>query len=402
MRLFSTVVTAAMLVNASMAFIQTAQFRPSDEKGISYSVNVPPSTASRGQGPIYFQMEAPSDTTEWFALGQGTGMAGANIFVAYISSDKKNITISPRLGRGHMLPDYNPSAQVRLLEGSGISNGKIIAKVLCESCMSWDGGSMNPTDTKSPWIWAVKRGNPLNSADVEASIPFHDNQGTFTFDLTVDANRGDGSSGSTPGISQRTIDIKRVTHGIIMSVVFVILFPTFALTLFLIPYSKTATRIHAPLQILTLCAAVTGFGVGVSLGLDLKRATMYHPIIGYVVIGWLLLFQPLLGYWHHLNYVRTRGPSAMGLVHRWVGRSMLVLGIINGGLGFKFSGIGEETVPKAGVIVYAILAGVISVAYIIILMWGTSKKKKNQQRLRSDESFFDSENIKLADGRRRG
>ncbi|PGH05642.1 hypothetical protein GX51_02801 [Blastomyces parvus] len=386
-----------------MASSQTARFSPSDANGISYSVNIPPSTASKGQGPIQFHMEAPSDGVEWFALGQGTGMAGANIFVAYASTDGKNITISPRLGRGHMLPDYNPSVRLRLLDGSGISNGKMTANVLCENCMSWDGGSMQPNDPKSPWIWAMKSGAPLNSADVNEAVSFHDNQGTFTFDLTAAAGEDDGQGGgSATGVSQRTINVKRVTHGIIMSVVFVVLFPTFALGLFLIPYSKTATRIHAPLQLLTLCAAVAGFGVGVSLARDLKKATMYHPIIGYVVIGWLVLFQPLLGYLHHVNYVRTHGPSAMGQVHRWLGRCMLALGIVNGGLGFRFSGIGKETVPLSGVIVYAVIAGVIGVAYVGISTWGTLKKNK-KRRLRSDGSFFDgNDDAKPMNGTRRG
>ncbi|OAX77989.1 hypothetical protein ACJ72_07706 [Emergomyces africanus] len=390
---------------------QTPQFRPSDANGISYRVNIPPATASRGQGPIYFHMEAPSNGITWFALGQGTGMAGSNIFMAYAASDRKNITISPRLGRGHMVPDHNPSVRLRLLDDSGIANGKMTANVLCENCMAWEGGSMNPKDAKSPWIWAVKNGEPLNSDDVNEQIAFHDNQGTFTFDLTSAGGRGgggrggdrDGSGSSATGVSQRTINVKRVTHGIIMSVVFVVLFPTFALCLFLIPYSKTSTRIHAPLQFLTLCAAVAGFGVGISLARDLKKATMYHPIIGYVVIGWLVLCQPVLGYWHHRNYVRTQGPSVMGRVHRWVGRSMLVLGIVNGGLGFRFSGIGKETVPKAGVIVYAIIAGIMGTVYVIISMWGTLKKKKKQQRLRSDQSFYDEHgDTKAMNGRRRG
>ncbi|KLJ13328.1 hypothetical protein EMPG_11702 [Blastomyces silverae] len=91
----------------------------------------------------------------------------------------------------------------------------------------------------------------------------------------------------------------------------------------------------------------------------------------------------------------------MGRVHRWVGRGMLALGIINGGLGFRFSGIGKETVPVAGVVVYSIIAGLVGVAYVGISTWGTLKKKK-KQRLRSDESFFDgNDDAKAMNGRRR-
>jgi len=58
-------------------------------------------------------------------------MAGSNIFVVYTSGDG-NVTLSPRLASGYTQPDYNGDAQVTLLEGSGVSNGKMIANVKCE------------------------------------------------------------------------------------------------------------------------------------------------------------------------------------------------------------------------------------------------------------------------------
>lgn len=58
-------------------------------------------------------------------------MAGANIFVVYTSGNG-NVTLSPRLGTGHFMPEFNRDAQVTLLEGSGVSGGKIIANVRCE------------------------------------------------------------------------------------------------------------------------------------------------------------------------------------------------------------------------------------------------------------------------------
>ena len=57
-------------------------------------------------------------------------MAGAQIFVVYTSGNG-NVTISPRLGTGHREPGFNSDAQVTLLEGSGVSNGKMVANVKC-------------------------------------------------------------------------------------------------------------------------------------------------------------------------------------------------------------------------------------------------------------------------------
>lgn len=58
-------------------------------------------------------------------------MTGANIFVVYTAGNG-NVTVSPRLGSGHVMPQFNSDAQVTLLEGSGVSNGKMVANVRCE------------------------------------------------------------------------------------------------------------------------------------------------------------------------------------------------------------------------------------------------------------------------------
>ena len=60
-------------------------------------------------------------------------MTGSNIFVVYTSNGGKNVTLSPRLGTGHVEPQFNSKAEVSLLDGSGISNGKMIANVKCSS-----------------------------------------------------------------------------------------------------------------------------------------------------------------------------------------------------------------------------------------------------------------------------
>ncbi len=60
---------------ASAAAAQTC---PAD--GICYSVGVPSASAQSNSGNIYFQIQAKT-SYQWVALGQGTGMIGANIFV---------------------------------------------------------------------------------------------------------------------------------------------------------------------------------------------------------------------------------------------------------------------------------------------------------------------------------
>lgn len=59
-------------------------------------------------------------------------MSGSNIFVMYQDASGTNVTISPRLGTGHVEPEYNSAAEVTLLAGSGVSNGIMTANVRCK------------------------------------------------------------------------------------------------------------------------------------------------------------------------------------------------------------------------------------------------------------------------------
>ncbi len=58
-------------------------------------------------------------------------MAGANMFLIYADSSGSNITLSPRLGKGEVEPDFDSEAQISLLEGTGIANGVMTANVRC-------------------------------------------------------------------------------------------------------------------------------------------------------------------------------------------------------------------------------------------------------------------------------
>jgi hypothetical protein len=72
----------------------------------------------------------------WVGLGQGSGMAGSNIFVVYANAAGTNVTLSPRLGTGEQQPMSDNSAMVNLLSGSMVSNGMMVANVKCKSFMA--------------------------------------------------------------------------------------------------------------------------------------------------------------------------------------------------------------------------------------------------------------------------
>lgn len=323
-------------------------------------------------------------------------MAGSNMFIVY-SDGNDNVTVSPRLGTGHVMPQENSDAEITVLEGSGIQDGSMVANVRCDSCLSWSGGSMEPDDSSSSWIWAHASGPSLDTSSTSATIRQHSDYGAFNLDLT----QGTGGSSPNPFVSQstdpdpsgtptsgpstpvassnegsndassttadNTISLRR-SHGTIMSVTFVLLFPLAALTLYL-PFTKRVLFIHAPLQLIGTLLMIVGLATGIILGNRINELDAYHMIIGYIIVASLILFQPLLGLLQHIYFRRHQSRSKMGVIHQALGRVMIILGIINGGLGFNITGpVGSRYVPRGPVIAYAVLAGLVALFYVAVVL----------------------------------
>ncbi|KAL9105876.1 MAG: hypothetical protein Q9227_009039 [Pyrenula ochraceoflavens] len=348
--------------------------------------------------------------TQWLGLGQGSEMAAANIFIMY-SASSSNITVSPRLGKGNFEPLFNPSAQITVLEGSGISeSGLMTANVRCDSCLNWGAGSVSIDNTKSAWIWSAHYGDPVNSANTTEILPQHNEMGRFTLDLQA-ATGGNGpnpfqglsnatasnetsssSSSTSSSLSNDSVSTThRRAHAILMSLSFAFLLPLTALTLYP-PTTRKILYIHAPLQLLTLTLVIAGMGLGISMARSLHELSNYHPIIGLVTVSLLVLFQPALGFWQHLHFRRHAAPSrSIGFTHRWLGRTLIVLGVVNGGLGFKLAGpVGSDNVPRWAVIVYGVVAGVVAVIYFGVVVFnmgrqGAKERLKGEGMMRRAE-----------------
>lgn len=181
-------------------------------------------------------------------------MAGSNIFVVYADASGNNVTLSPRLGKGQVQPEFDNEAQVFLLEGSGIANGKMTANVRCtlslfhlplfyhppfhplppfrrlslqsllsitntlllnvgSNCMSWQGGTMDVTSSSSSWIWAVRQGSALNQDSPSADISQHNSVSAFTFDLT----KARGGSSVNPFLETSVTPSGTVTSSVSVS-----------------------------------------------------------------------------------------------------------------------------------------------------------------------------------------
>jgi hypothetical protein len=358
----------------SVISAQFQGFNPFGNDELTYTIRVPQGTANSSMGPIYFQMNS-TRPVEWFALGQGAAMHGSNMFVVYTSDD--NVTLSPRGGTGHYEPLYDKHSQASLISGSGVHDGVITANVRCDGCSFWGGGTVNLSDNFSPWIWAIKYGAPLKTESVTARIAEHDVFGTFFVNNTkatgpdsdnpfVDLDRTSITRAFPEVFDHEGFDRKRTAHAVLMIVAFVLLFPLSALALHVLPSSQIV-RIHATLQLFTLAVTVAGFGLGVAMAKDAHLLKHHHAIIGIVVVACLALFQPGMGLLQHRYLRKTGSKGPFAYLHRWFGRIMIILGVVNVGLGFEITGIGSSDVPKGAVIAYGTVAGVIAIVYVVIV-----------------------------------
>ncbi|KAJ5223874.1 Alpha/beta hydrolase fold-3 [Penicillium chermesinum] len=368
---------------ATMA--QFAVFSPAENKGLTFSVHVPDSTANNQSGPIYIQLNSTKAHVEWFALGQGSKMAGSNIFVVYRSGN--NVTVSPRTGVGHVEPLYNQGANVTVMDGSGAPAGMITANIRCDNCLSWSGGKLDLTSASSSWIWAIKYGKPLFSTKETATIKEHDQMGVMQVDLKPAIGKTSSLDDpfadvpavgvvSGPTFDEAKFRREKIAHGVIMTVAFVGLFPFSALLLHLSSASSTVAT-HGALQLFNLGLAIAGLALGIIMARDIGQLTHHHPIIGFVVVCGLALFQPIMGFLQHRFYRKTGGKGPFAYLHRWLGRVLILLGVVNVFLGFVFVGVGDVDAPRGAVIAVGVVSAVLLVFYFLTV--GANEKKRRRR-----------------------
>lgn len=105
--------------------------------------------------------------------------------------------------------------------------------------------------------------------------------------------------------------------------------------------------------------------------LTLLQINQPHAVIG-IILFILAFFQPILGVLHHSNYKKFQTRTAASHGHIWLGRILITLGIINGGLGLKLADNSTY-----GPIVYAVFAAVAWVSYVVAIVIGERRKKNS-------------------------
>ncbi|KAK2612681.1 hypothetical protein QQS21_001298 [Conoideocrella luteorostrata] len=375
---------ATILYHAVLTSAQK-DFSVGEQGDVRVQCAITKSTSKPDLENLFLQIDAP-DTYSWVAVGMGTAMKNAEIYMIY-QNGQGNVTLSTRNGRDHIMPLYAERRNVNIVSGSGVIDGRMKANIRCDDCGSFLGAGKH-----SSWVSAWSRGVSLESSNPSAVIPKHDGKTLLQLDLeqaqvSSDADPFSWSGRPANGDGVKVLDdasgryrSMRLAHGIIMTIVFVLLYPTGAL---LIPlFNKW--YLHSISQLVSYALMWVAFGLGLTYakheGLFLQQP---HTKLGLSVVL-LLSIQPILGWLHHRYVTKHQVRGWVSKIHTWYGRTLMLLGIINGGLGLQLVGdpAGERT--GAWVVAYSVVAGLASLAYITALVYRRLRKPSRRKHRTSD------------------
>lgn len=136
--------------------------------------------------------------------------------------------------------------------------------------------------------------------------------------------------------------------------------------------------VHGLFQIFAYIVYIAAFAMGIWMAYHIDMLHNHHPIIGMICFV-LLLVQPFLGFIHHFAFKKYSRRVFWSYAHLWIGRIVITLGIINGGLGLQLSQKINFNPPKQSyIIAYAVVAGVMWLLYVASAIYGESKRRRSQ------------------------
>ncbi|KAK5382321.1 hypothetical protein LTS13_002985 [Exophiala xenobiotica] len=197
-----------------------------------------------------------------------------------------------------------------------------------------------------------------------------------------------------------------IIHAILASLVWVVCIPSLAILLRLNIKNPIVLRIHAFGQILSYLIFVVAAGMGIWLAQQFGDYGIWdnpHPRLGLAILA-LAFFQPIFGFVHHRIYkkralnvgagkpTKPPGRTPIGQVHLWLGRILIFLAIINGGLGIRLASnspfqTGSQT--RTAGIAYGVAAAIMVLLYVVFVIAFEIRRARHltQEQRNRDEAM---------------
>ncbi|CVK88322.1 uncharacterized protein FPRN_02220 [Fusarium proliferatum] len=335
------------------------------------------STTSSTDWIITFGYQRVQDAG-WVALGIGSGMYGALMFVTYANKSSRDLVLSVRRGLGYYEPEpigTEPQVVTNAISVNG--SGWFEVTFTCYQCSAWS--SVTSDGSPQPWIWAANVNQVFSETSVDSPMEKHGIYGHFSLDIS-EARGGDSrlphidftaanDASNTSGagsMSQWPTSLFAV-HGALMVLSTMVMYPFGAVMI------SSGFKGHVILQ--GIASLLCVFGMLLAIYAILSNQTMGMLANPHVVLGLIIMtavpVQIALGYLHHSRYrAGIKTPKTTGS-HRWIGRLVIVGGCINALIGIQMAD--ESTI----LIVFTLVLFVIDMALLAIAT--RSKVVKNRE-----------------------
>ncbi|KAI7489631.1 hypothetical protein KC351_g1136 [Hortaea werneckii] len=192
------------------------------------------------------------------------------------------------------------------------------------------------------------------------------------------SNGGNGFGGDFSQFIPDRYHTMIIAHAVLATLAFALFFPVGGIMIRLASFPGL-WWIHGLFQIFAYILYIAAFAIGVYMATSSPNGAALHnahPIIG-IVLFVLLFFQPFLGFLHHVMFKKHSRRVVWSYGHIWLGRAIITLGIINGGLGLQWAKRTGAFAPSTGAIIaYGVIAGLIWLVYIISAIYGEVKRRR--------------------------
>ncbi|KAK5175085.1 uncharacterized protein LTR77_000222 [Saxophila tyrrhenica] len=210
-----------------------------------------------------------------------------------------------------------------------------------------------------------------------------------------DGGRPDFANGyfGVPG----NINTMVTAHAILGTLVFGLLFPSGSILIRLGSF-RGLWLVHGIIQLVTYILFIAAAAIGIWMATHIRMMSHAHPVIGILLLV-LIFFQPFLGFIHHFAFKKHSKRVIWSYAHIWLGRFVITLGIINGGLGLQLSKrIGLFAPSQGAIIGYSVGVGIIWLLYVAAAIYG-ERKRRNAAALHRDPPAYKQEGGRDSDVR---